>query len=264
MRSFKRWALGLCLIGAAAPASGATLPFTATLTIALGDLPPINMTASGTAFSAGAGGSFTLPSGLFATSVYIPPTSITAITIHHVTVQLLGNGPGSFNPSFAPPLGNPSRVALLGNNLVFPPSPPGTGVGGGMPLLGSAFVNIFGLFTMTLPFSVGAGTSTQMATQGGIVITVVQTFWSTGFGLGLPANTPYDFFLLTGSDSRTPGGAGPVTLVTPVVAVTNAGRNFGIGATLTVNFIPEPGTALALAAGVVGLGVAGRRRQRAS
>jgi hypothetical protein len=69
--------------------------------------------------------------------------------------------------------------------------------------------------------------------------------------------------MFTGTDSRTPGGLGQVTLVSPTkVATTLTGtlENLFVVGTLTLSFVPEPGTFLLLGSGVAGLAMRGRRR----
>ena len=69
--------------------------------------------------------------------------------------------------------------------------------------------------------------------------------------------------MYTGTDSRTPGGLGQVTLVSPTKVVTNLTGGLLILVvlgTLTLNFVPEPGTLLLLGSGVAGLAILGRRR----
>lgn len=66
-----------------------------------------------------------------------------------------------------------------------------------------------------------------------------------------------------GTDSRTPGGRGQVTLVSPTkVTVFESGPPFIVLGTLTLSFVPEPGTLSLLGAGVAVLGALGRRRLR--
>jgi PEP-CTERM motif len=72
--------------------------------------------------------------------------------------------------------------------------------------------------------------------------------------------------MFTGTDSRTPGGLGQVTLVSPTKVTTNVlGTSplslFAVGI-LTLEFVPEPGTLTLLGAGVAALAGWGRRAAR--
>ena len=68
----------------------------------------------------------------------------------------------------------------------------------------------------------------------------------------------------TGSDSRTPGGLGQLTIVSPTkmdapIGTTTVPTYVLLG-TLTLTFVPEPGTLVLLGAGVAALGAIGCRR----
>ena len=67
----------------------------------------------------------------------------------------------------------------------------------------------------------------------------------------------------TGFDSRTAGGAGIIALVSPTLVRTTAAgfQNLSLISTLTLAYVPEPGTLLLLGTGLAVLGV--RRRTRA-
>ena len=259
------------LLAAAPPARAATLPFTATLSIQVGSLPGAVFTGSGTAVSNGIGTTFTLPSGLFAGGVTFPASLFTGVPqISGVKVVLTGNGSGSFNPTFVPPSLHTTHVGFAGG-----------GVGGPMQVFGTAGVNVLQLFSLSIPLSkLGLGSSVT-AYLGAIAVTAFATQWTTGMAYvrgvpitlvspHLPTSTtlpgtwtlPSATTTLTGSDARSAGGAGSVTLVSPVKAQTNVAGNFPVFVILSVNFIPEPGTALLLLAGVVGLAAFGRTRGR--
>jgi hypothetical protein len=77
-------------------------------------------------------------------------------------------------------------------------------------------------------------------------------------------NSTFVWTKVTGSDGRTPGGLGQLTLVSPTVVHTSLGAQgtFLVVASLTVNFVPEPGTLVLLGAGAAALGLLGRGRLR--
>ena len=64
--------------------------------------------------------------------------------------------------------------------------------------------------------------------------------------------------------ASTPGGLGQLTLVSPTVVHTNLGAQgtFLVVSSLTLSFVPEPGTLVLLGAGAAALGVFGRGRRR--
>jgi hypothetical protein len=56
-------------------------------------------------------------------------------------------------------------------------------------------------------------------------------------------------------------GGGTLTLVAPSKVHFSTGNTFPIVATLTLNYVPEPGTASLLAVGALSLAVVGRKRR---
>jgi hypothetical protein len=77
-------------------------------------------------------------------------------------------------------------------------------------------------------------------------------------------NEPYTFSngtgMYTGTDSRTPGGLGRLTLVSPTKVSTNllgSPQVFVLVGTLTLEFVPEPGTLLLLGVGIAALAARG-------
>ena len=265
--------LGLAFVPT--PASAATLPFTATLSVQVGTLPGAVFTGSGVAQSNGLGGSFTLPSNFLSGSVVFPASLVGVPGIYKIIVTVTGNGAGSFNPSFSPPLLHSYVNRLGGSKLTPGVSMAGGGIGGAMPIAGGAGVNLFGAATAPIPLSVVGSGSTALTNYAGIIFQVVASQWTTGVARMLAAtegtyHLPNSVSVMisvtvttTGSDARTPGGRGTVTLVSPVKVMQNLGEpNLAAVTRLTVNFIPEPGTAVLLAAGIVALAARGSRRRR--
>jgi len=104
---------------------------------------------------------------------------------------------------------------------------------------------------------------------GGVAITAIGAGWTAGattvtgvttttptFNVTNPAGTA----MLTGANGLTVGGAGTLLLVTPIKVMTNIAGNLAAFSTLTLNYVPEPGTLLLLGAGIAGLTALGRRR----
>ena len=255
-------------LGLAAPARAATLPFTATLSISLGGLPTATFTGSGVGQSNGLGQSFTLPANFVSGLATFGPSFFTGLpTIYKLSIAVSGNGAGSFNPGFSPPSLHPAHVMLQDYYSTR------ARVGGAMAVSGGAFVNVLQLFTVPVPLSnLGAG-STLMVTTGGLQVFAAATQWTTATGvvLGITATThlPASMSVVVtngaaytyGSDARTAGGAGQVTLVTPIKVVATAAGKLAVITRLTVNFVPEPGAALLLGVGIAGLAALGRRRR---
>jgi hypothetical protein len=264
--------LGLLLgaaftLGVSAVPAGA-VPFNATLGIAVGALGTLPFVGSGTGTTTA--NLVIVPSAFVGGTVAVPVTANPPITA--IEVGIKGNGTGSF----------------AGNPLV-----------GTMPILGAAAVKgNLGMGPTTLvgvPFytahdpgsavganGIGVGGSVLIVVGPGVYLNVFNTDWTEGvktvdslfytyvyhFPAMMVSSTTTMMYtngtaMYTGTDSRTPGGLGQVTLVSPTKVVTNLTGGLLILVvlgTLTLNFVPEPGTLLLLGSGVAGLAVLGRRR----
>ena len=274
--------LGLALL-LSAPAGAATLPFTATLNVTVGDLPGADFTAAGVATSDGLGGGFTLPSGIFSGVATFSPTLFTGVSfISGLTVTAMGNDAGSFAPSFTPPLLHTTVTFMFNKATYMTPgiSLVGGGVGGPMGINGAALVTILGgLATLNIPLSNVGGGSKVRVVNGAVVIVAAASQWTTGTGVmrsvtttstHTPGSTSTPLFgtvTVMGYDHRTAGGQGAVRLVVPVKAVVGLGSaadpafRLPVITSLTVNFVPEPGTGLLLAAGLLALAWHGSLRR---
>jgi hypothetical protein len=135
----------------------------------------------------------------------------------------------------------------------------GLGIGGNVLLTIGGNPNVY-LNVFNTNWSEG------MKTVAGLQNVYVYHFPGGGM-VSMFANTTFlnGTAMYTGTDARTPGGLGQVTLVSPTKVVTNLTGGLLILVTLgklTLNFVPEPGTLLLLGSGVAGLAALGRRRMR--
>ncbi len=91
--------------------------------------------------------------------------------------------------------------------------------------------------------------------------------WTTGVapvtinGVTLTTDNGAPIFM-TGTDSRDAAGLGQVTLVAPGGLMSTLGGAFPLFVSMTLNFVPEPGTLLLLGSGIAGLAIVGRKRMR--
>jgi hypothetical protein len=266
--------LGLLLgaaftFGVSAIPAGA-VPFNATLGIAVGALGTLPFTGSGTGTSTSA--QVTIPASVAMGTPFVPVTANPPIT--GIAVKINKNLAGSFTGS---PILN-GTMAINGAAAV-------KGNLGGGPI---TLVNV-PFFTAHNPGStagnngIGIGGSVLIVVGPGVYLNVFNTDWTEGAktvtglmytyiyhvpaGKAASMTIAYTYLngtaMYTGTDSRTPGGLGQVTLVSPTKVVTNLTGGLLILVTLgvlTLNFVPEPGTLLLLGSGVAGLAVLGRRR----
>ena len=241
-------AAALLAFGLAGPAHAVPTPFSGTLTVVLGTLPPITVATTGTANVTFSGSNITaisLAGGSFATSVVIPVTDPAAAPITQVAANVT-NGAGSFSTI---------PGANINNNFVTNL----TGAGSGpMAVQGVAKVGLFPgpLANLSVPFTsggvngVGLGGNLVTASAFGVGVSVRGAPWTTGTA---SVGTATVMGFVSGNT---------VQLVSPTFISTTIGASAVLPAfaVLTLSFVPEPGTLLLLASGVAGLVLLGRKR----
>ncbi len=245
---FGSCAAAVLAFGLAAPAHATLMSFTGTLSVVLATLPPITVTATGTANVTTSGSNitaFTLSGGTFATSVVIPVTDPAAAPITQIAATVK-NGAGNFSTI---PGGN------INNNFVT--NLTGTG-SGPMAVSGIAKVGLFPgpLANLSVPFTSGGVNGTGL---GGNLVT------ASGFGIGVSVRgAPWTTGTASIGTATAMGfvSGNTVQLVSPTFISTSIGASAVLPAfaVLTMSFVPEPGTLFLLLSGVAGLMVLGRKR----
>jgi hypothetical protein len=209
-------------------------------------------------------------------------------------VTIVWTNGGSAGPTFitlAPTAAAPLSAL---NIVVTAPSGvfTGTPLAGAAALGGTANAFVAGAPFLIVPFTEtvtgpkpGFGNSAAVCQQGGIAPCGIglggrlsfgayasyidANTWSTGAvpltinGVTLTTGnvtTPGVPIFMTGSDNRDGAGLGTVTLVSPAGLMSSLGGAFPLFVSMTLTFVPEPGTLLLLGSGIAGLAIIGRKR----
>jgi hypothetical protein len=229
--------LGLASALLALASGGSAGTLTGSLSILVGGLPPLGVSASGTGTSTTGG--VTLPASVFATTGASVPGTTPFVTRVIVTAA---NRAGAFT-------GTPLHGAM--------------GVQGRVRLLRGGFTAFSIPLTASGTRGVGLGGAPIQSGTSASLLSIAGGSWTTGpvtlTGIGAASNLRT--VALTGSDQRTAMGAGTLTLVTPIRITHSALGSVAAFGVLQLTFAPEPGAAvLLLAAGA--LLVLGVRRAR--
>lgn len=142
---------------------------------------------------------------------------------------------------------------------------PGGGFGGSIPFAGNLHIGFIG-GTLALQIPLGAGQSAppQTGAAAGLMVTATGQGWTTapavvtGLTVGTPSGGFTNTVTITGSDARSAGHKGSITLVTPLRVTTDFG-NFAVLFSESFVFVPEPSVSVLLGVAAA-LGWVGRKR----
>ncbi len=267
------------VLGVSTASYGGALTFTGSISVGIGTIPPVSLTGGGVAIVNGSGGgahlnTLVLPAGAFVGSAATPvfntsPISGLIVAGGVVTTMFMAMA-ATF--TFVYPTGSASN--LTGTFVNISAGPPG---GGTMGLSGVVLVCLFAGGGGGAALGCGGGPGSNLIVPlgpigaggvafatAGVNITAIGAPWTIGVA-AIATSTAMGFAHGAGSGtSTTAAPSGAVGLVTPVFVSTNLGAFpvVPVFASLTLHFVPEPGTLLLLGSGVAGLAILGRRRIR--
>jgi len=238
-RRTKGWlAFAVGAIALAAPPARATL-MNLTYALQMGALPPIVTTVTVNVATVSMAGRYTqvsIPAGVIAVGVVFPTSLFTPMPLLSGLTVVFSNQAGLFKTAMG---GAPSGfdcAALGAAPDVCIEDGPGN-LGGTMPLGGTAFLNVLGLFNVAVPLSVIGKGGTTTVIFGAHQARLQGAPWTEGTAQITAPN-----FVTTGTNVFP----APLRLVTPISMVVNP--DFSGFATLTLTPVPEPGVGLLLVA----------------
>ncbi|MCP5057790.1 MAG: PEP-CTERM sorting domain-containing protein, partial [bacterium] len=223
------------------------------VSFALSTLPAITASGAGSGSSAGGAGSvITLTGAPFAIATRLGANKITLA------------------PTAAAPLSAVSAIMSAPTGCTFSAGGGGGGGFGGACGLGGTINALVASAPFLIVPASGLGGSARVA-FGPYLSYIDPKVWTTGAtsvtinGVGVTSGnvtSPGAVFSSTGYDNRTAGGIGVVKLVAPAGLMSTLGGPFPLFVSMTLTFVPEPGTLLLLGSGILGLGLLGRKKQK--
>jgi hypothetical protein len=242
----------------------ARLPFAKlarTLAVAVGALA---LTASGAAAGPLTSASLTIKLGTLPAATF-PGVGVTGSATSALSASI-GAGTGFAGTvatliptTAAPPLTGLTYVVTKNDAGTFTGTVPSK-IGGAAAVYGSIFVEIAGGPLLLVPLQLGAPNTIFHAPGGGLSVTAISAAWTAGTAALPPIGTATTFTATAmGSNALTPGGQGTLVLVTPLRVITNLAGVIPAFGTLTLTYVPEPGTFALVALGIAALAAAVRR-----
>jgi hypothetical protein len=232
--------LAACAIASATAASAAPLA-SASLGFVLGALPPTVFPGAGATGTATGQLSASLGAGnAFAGAFTTPSPTTAAPPISYFQVVVTKNAGGIFTGTTPGNVGGDLSIQGAANAYGL-----GGFGGGGAPLL-------------SVPLNIGTPNTITVG-AGGVNVTAIAAGWTAGTAAVTGLTGTATTVTMMGSNALTPGGQGTLVLVTPVKVLTNIAGQLAAFGTLTLTYVPEPGTLTLVALGVVALAAAGRR-----